>query len=147
MNLRIIYKDGDGVSVIAAMADAADINDIVEKDLPKGSDYKIVDVSGIPEERVFREAWKYEDGLYIDIDEAIKIQKDRWRKAREPLFEALDIEYMKASEEGDSEKIKEISEKKQALRDVTKEDLSYIKGIPFAKLEKLKNVWPKCLSS
>ena len=147
MDLRIIYKDGDGVSVIAAMADAADINDIVEKDLPKGSDYKIVDVSGIHEERVFREAWKYEDGLYIDIDEAIEIQKDRWRKAREPLFEALDIEYMKASEEGDPEKIKEISEKKQVLRDVTNEDLSYIKDLPFAKLEKLKNVCPKCLSS
>ena len=147
MDLRIIYKDGDGVSVIAAMADAADINDIVEKDLPKGSDYKIVDVSGIPEERVFREAWIYEDGFYIDIDEAIEIQKDRWRKAREPLFEALDIEYMKASEEGDPEKIKEISEKKQVLRDVTNEDLSYIKDLPFAKLEKLKNVWPKCLSS
>jgi len=63
---RILFKnDEGGVSVIIPSDNALDehtIQEIAEKDVPAGLPYKIVDVSEIPSDRTFREAW--------DIDEA-----------------------------------------------------------------------------
>lgn len=34
---------------------------IAQKDVPAGKPYKIVDVSDIPEDRTFRDAWEYQE--------------------------------------------------------------------------------------
>jgi hypothetical protein len=60
MNERIIYPTDDGVAIIIpALECGLTIEQIAAKDVPAGTQYKIVDVSDIPEDRTFRSAWEY----------------------------------------------------------------------------------------
>lgn len=61
MNQRIIYPtDEGGVAVIVPASECGlTIEEIAAKDVPAGKPYKIVDVSDIPEDRTFRDAWEY----------------------------------------------------------------------------------------
>ena len=61
MNQRIIYKTDTGIAVIIPTSELS-VEETAKKDVPTGLSYKIVDVSEIPEDRSFRDAW--------DIDEA-----------------------------------------------------------------------------
>jgi hypothetical protein len=62
---RIIYKtDEGGVAVIIPSDEALQsytIEEIAAKDVPAGKPYKIVDVSEIPSDRTFRNAWEYSE--------------------------------------------------------------------------------------
>ena len=120
MNKRVIYpNDQGGVSVIVPADCGLTIEQIAAKDVPEGKEFQIVDVSEIPSDRTYRNAWEYLDGVKINIEKAIEIQKDKIRAERAPLLEDLDIQYMKALEAGDTQKQEEISAEKQKLRDVT----------------------------
>jgi hypothetical protein len=56
MTQRIIYKTPEGgVAVIIP----ADTIEACMKDIPEGAEYAIVDVSDIPSDRTFRDAWEY----------------------------------------------------------------------------------------
>lgn len=60
MNQRIIFQnDEGGVSVIVPADCGLTIEEIAAKDVPAGKPYKIVDVSDIPSDRTFRNAWEY----------------------------------------------------------------------------------------
>jgi hypothetical protein len=60
MNERIIYPTDDGVAIIVPAPECGlTIEEIAVKDVPAGVAYKIVDVSDIPEDRTFRDAWEY----------------------------------------------------------------------------------------
>ncbi|MGB3290920.1 MAG: hypothetical protein WBA83_16735 [Burkholderiaceae bacterium] len=60
MNQRIIYPtDGGGVAVIVPAECGLTIEQIAEKDVPAGKPYQIIDVTDIPEELLFRDAWEY----------------------------------------------------------------------------------------
>ena len=61
MNKRIIYKTDDGgVAIIAPALDCGlTIEEIAAKDVPAGKQFEIVDVSDIPTDRTFRNAWEY----------------------------------------------------------------------------------------
>ena len=56
--------------------------------------------------------------IRINLDKAKEIKKDYLRADRKPLLESLDIQYMKAIEQGLD--TSEIVAEKQRLRDVTK---------------------------
>ena len=60
---RIIYKtDNNGVAVITPTAEWLEshtIEELAEKDVPAGAEFKIVDVKDIPSDRTFRDAWEY----------------------------------------------------------------------------------------
>jgi hypothetical protein len=60
MNKRIIYQTEDGgVAIIVPSAECGlTIEQIAAKDVPAGKAYKIVDVSDIPTDRTFRNAWE-----------------------------------------------------------------------------------------
>ena len=59
---RIIYKtDEGGVAVIVPADCGLTIEEIAAKDVPAGKPYKIVDVSEIPSDRTFRNAWEYSE--------------------------------------------------------------------------------------
>lgn len=62
MNQRIIYPNDDGgVSILVPAPDCGlSIEEIALKDVPEGKPYKIVDVSDIPSDRSFRDAWEYQ---------------------------------------------------------------------------------------
>ena len=60
MNQRIIYPtENGGVAVIIPADCGLTIEQIAAKDVPAGKPYKIVDVSDIPSDRTFRNAWEY----------------------------------------------------------------------------------------
>jgi hypothetical protein len=60
MNQRIIYLNNEGgVSIIVPADCGLTIEQIAAKDVPAGKPYKIVDVSDIPSDRTFRNAWEY----------------------------------------------------------------------------------------
>lgn len=60
MNSRIIYPNNEGGVAVIVPADCGlTIEQIAAKDVPAGKPYKIVDVSDIPSDRTFRNAWEY----------------------------------------------------------------------------------------
>jgi hypothetical protein len=63
MNQRIIYPNDDGgVSILIPTLEYLaehTIEELAAKDVPAGKPYKIVDVSDIPTDRTFRNAWEY----------------------------------------------------------------------------------------
>lgn len=61
MNQRIIYPNDDGgvAIIIPAIECGLTIEELAAKDVPAGKPFKIVDVSEIPEDRTFRDAWEY----------------------------------------------------------------------------------------
>ena len=60
MNQRIIYPtDEGGVSIIIPAECGLTIEEIAAKDVPQGKPFKIVDISDIPEDRTFRNAWEF----------------------------------------------------------------------------------------
>jgi hypothetical protein len=61
MDKRIVYKNDDGtISIIVPANCGLTIEEIAAKDVPEGKEYHIVDVSEIPTDRTFRNAWTWE---------------------------------------------------------------------------------------
>jgi hypothetical protein len=61
MNKRIVYQnDEGGISIIVPADCGLTIEEIAAKDVPTGKAYNIVDVSEIPTDRTFRDAWTWE---------------------------------------------------------------------------------------
>lgn len=63
MNERIIYQnDEGGISIIVPAPECGlTIEEIAAKDVPEGKQYKIIDVSDIPTDRTFRNAWEWSE--------------------------------------------------------------------------------------
>jgi hypothetical protein len=70
MGQSIIYQTDDGgVAVIIPTPECLQLHTIEEiaaKDVPFGKPYKIVDVSEIPEDRTFRNAWTVDESDLTD---------------------------------------------------------------------------------
>lgn len=60
---RIIYKTEDGgVAIIIPTPEYLEthtIEELAAKDVPAGAEFQIVDVSDIPSDRTFRDAWEF----------------------------------------------------------------------------------------
>jgi hypothetical protein len=75
----------------------------------------------------------------LNMEKAKELHKHRIRIARLRLLKNLDLEFMRALETGDNEKLEEVKQKKQVLRDITK-----CPELECAEcLEDLKNYWPE----
>tara|TARA_Y100000004_G_C8754841_1_gene344022 strand:+ start:388 stop:597 length:210 start_codon:yes stop_codon:yes gene_type:complete len=59
MRQRIIYPTETGIAVIIPTGELS-LEDTALKDVPSGVKYKIIDVSDLPQERDFRDAWEYD---------------------------------------------------------------------------------------
>ena len=67
MDKRIIYKNTDGSIAIIVPADCGlTVDQIAKKDVPTGLNYKIVDISEVPSDREFRNAWTIDDAELTD---------------------------------------------------------------------------------
>lgn len=72
----------------------------------------------VPSDRTFRGAWQFSgNAVEIDMAAARDIHRENLRQARKPLLDALDVDYMKALEQGGDTAA--IAAQKQVLRDVT----------------------------
>lgn len=59
---RIIYPtDDNGVAVVIPSGELP-IEEVAKKDVPAGKPFKIVSVSEVPSDRLFRSAWEYDFG-------------------------------------------------------------------------------------
>lgn len=63
MNKRIIYPQDNGIVAIIVptpeyLAEHT-IEELAAKDVPIGKPYKIIDVSDLPTDRTFRDAWEF----------------------------------------------------------------------------------------
>ena len=122
MTQRIIYPiDDGGVAVIIPTEEALaiyGIDAIALKDVPAGVPYRIINDDEVPSDRTFRNAWKDDNGIQVDMPKAVVITQDRLRAERKPLLEAQDVLFQRALESGADTKA--IILEKQRLRDITK---------------------------
>lgn len=122
--MKILIKRSDGgVSILNPTMEATP--ETILRDVQGSRGYvshREIDETLIPEDRTFRDAWTDDNPtptIDVDMEKAREIQKDNLRTERQPLLDELDIEFMRAVESGDTALQKEISTKKQALRDIT----------------------------
>ena len=61
-NKVILYQEVDGgVGVVYPITECGlTVEEIAQKDVPSGRPYRIVDVSEVPSDRTFRNAWEYQ---------------------------------------------------------------------------------------
>ena len=104
---------------------------IQNKDVPKNIDNSaipswIIDSDDLRDIKNIRNAWNVNDSgqIYFDRDKAVEIKKEQFRNLRKPLLEKLDVEFMRALENGDTSSIPIITQKKSDLRDITSVDFS-----------------------
>ena len=67
-NTRIIYKQTNGTIAILTPASncGRTLEEIAKKDVPTGLPYKIVNLSDLPNDRTFRNAWEISDAELTD---------------------------------------------------------------------------------
>ena len=102
------------------------------------STYKVVETLDINND--FFDAYEFdqEKGAVVNMKKAKEIKLDQFRQARKPLLEKLDIEFMRAVETSDTDKMKAIAATKQELRDITSVKLP-------TTINKLAEFWPDSL--
>jgi hypothetical protein len=74
--------------------------------------------------------------IKIDLQKALEIHKTQIRKKRDELFPSLDIQFMRALEQSNSELATSIGIQKQSLRDATNIETGSI-----VTLSDLKSTW------
>jgi transposase len=60
--------------------------------------------------------------ITVNLTKAKEIAKDNLRAEREPVLAALDVQFMRAVESGNTELQTSIATQKQALRDITADE-------------------------
>jgi hypothetical protein len=127
--MYITYPQPNGQ--VAVVIPCGDVNDAI-KDVPAGVEYKIVESIDIDNNYFDAYEFNAEIGAKVNIERAKAIHLDKFRSARSPKLQKLDIDFMKAVEANDEAKKVEIVVAKQALRDVTltplPDDLAGIKA-------------------
>jgi hypothetical protein len=134
--MLITYPQPNGQ--VAIVIPCVDINDAI-KDVPEGVEYKIVESVDIDNDYFNAYEFDAETGAKVNIDKAKAIHLDKFRAARSPKLQKLDIDFMKAVEANNEEKKAEIVAAKQALRDVTLTQLP-------DDLAGIKATWPDILN-
>jgi hypothetical protein len=131
----ILYSQQNGLAIVFP---TGDVNDAI-KDVTAGVEYKIVESVDIDNEYFNAYEFDAELGAKVNIEKAKAIHLDKFRSARKPKLDKLDIEFMKAVETNDEEKKAEIIADKIALRDVT------LTALPDD-LAGIKATWPDILN-
>ena len=122
--MRIVIKTHDGVQIMT-LAEGANFEDALRKwaDVNPNQyiSHREMPIEAIPTDRSYRGAWAdTTPELTIDIDmvKAREIHLQRIRIQRNAELAKLDIEVMKAQDMGDTEKLAQIRQRKQELRDL-----------------------------
>ena len=88
--MKIIYQTATGITIITPTGELS-IEDVAEKDVPAGAPFRIVNDDEVPDDRTFRNAWKDDNGISVDMSKARTITHDARRVARSAEFAPLDI--------------------------------------------------------
>lgn len=79
--------------------------------------------------------------IVTNMDKAKEVWKSRLRNARKPILEKLDVDYMRALEQGLD--TTDIVAKKQQLRDITENE----QLLSAQSVEEIKSFWPDILKN
>ena len=141
---KIIYTRPDnGISVVSIPVDTDEVlAAAISRIGVEATNIQVVDGSIIQQDRTFRNGW-VQSGASIIHDMSIcrAIWRDRMRFARAPKLAQLDMQYLRADEQGDILEKQRIASQKQELRDVTSHPDINASATP----EDLKLVWPAIL--
>ena len=140
MSEVVVFETDIGIGVLVPVLSCGlSTEEIIEKDIPHGCKYRVVNDSDLPEDDVFRSAWTID--LTVDMSKAREIWMQNIRDARDEKLNALDFGWMRAMEMGETETATSIALEKQKLRDLPKE----INLNQFEKSDDLKGYWPDIL--
>lgn len=122
-----VYEETpQGATIEAAPAVYRDQTDeeflafVAQRSVPAGVSFEVVQRTDVPSDRTFRNAWTAQGGrIGHDTEKARSIAKDILRAKRQPLLDALDVQMLRAIEEG--RPTQAIADEKQRLRDITQE--------------------------
>ena len=115
---NIVYTQNN-ILVVMSLSDKCGltVEEIQAKDVPDGVTSYIVDHSSLPTDTDFQNAWVYKDGkVQVDLAKAKEVHREYIRRERKEKLAALDIEFQRALETGDTSAV---VAKKQVLRDAT----------------------------
>lgn len=146
--MRILYTNAEGGTSIVTPVEGAGLTlqEVIERSVPPGTSYIVVNDDDVPTDRTYRNAWTVNlanGSIGHDMVKARNIHRNVMRKARKPILEDLDVRYMRADERraaGLAGKAS-IATQRQALRDVTTDPA--IEGA--STVDQLKRVWPVAL--
>ena len=151
---RIIYTRPDGgVSVVCPTPEfmsrfeneSEAISVLREKNVPTdATNIQECNVDDLPSRGSFRAAWTQTgDAQTVDMGKARAIKTDQIRPERNKKLAALDIDYIRADEAGNTDKKQSIATVKQKLRDLPETIQSDLNALdtPDA-LEKFTPTWP-----
>lgn len=154
----IIYKNDDGwISTVAPCYPTGlsgsqqdeFLQFVKNKDVPPLSDgstrqsyIKDNESDEIKQMVLFFESWRVDSSGNViwDKSAANELKKNQFRDLRKPLLEKLDVDFMRALENGDTALVASIATKKNELRNVTAIDLS-----SYDTPQKLKDFIPDIL--
>lgn len=115
--MKVIVHKVDGQVVITTPVEA-NIPTLLEQGFIPG-DYVILDKDEVPDGKYFGAFRLNGKTLSVDIEAAKEIRKEQLRQQRDAAFKPLDVEFMRAVEQGNVAVQQAIAAKKQALRDIT----------------------------
>ena len=131
--MYIAIKRGDGGVSIMQVAEGADVAECIAKWAQSHAagyaGHESVRAEDVPADETFRNAWKLDGGIKVDMDKAREIHMSRIRAARDEALAALDIEQLKGND---------VQAQKQALRDIPRKFDLTVAQTP----EELKALWP-----
>lgn len=114
---------------------------VISRSIPEGVEYREITDNELPPDRIFRDAWKDEGGIKIDMPKARNIHLARIRSSRNEKLKSSDAEFLKTLESSNYQQTPElvaIKAKRQALRDIPQTfDLTQA-----TTPEELKALWP-----
>jgi hypothetical protein len=94
MSQIIIYPTDTGVATVLPTLEALNImtiEQIAQKDVPQGKEYKIIDSNFLPNDYFcFRDAWTYGDIVNVNLVNAKLITTSKMRYVRELEFKPYD---------------------------------------------------------
>jgi hypothetical protein len=118
MTQAIIFTNDNGGVATCIPTGEISIEAVMEKDVPKGRGARIVNISDLPRDNDFYDAWEMTaTEVTVNLAKAKELTKARLRAEREPLLAAQDVAFQRALESGSDTSA--IVAEKQRLRDVT----------------------------
>ena len=118
MTQAIIFTNDNGGVATCIPTGEISIDAVMEKDVPKGKGARIVNLTDLPRDNDFYDAWEMDaTSVTVNFAKAVEITKKRLRAERTPLLAAQDVAFQRALEEGKATAA--IVAEKQRLRDIT----------------------------
>ena len=149
--MPVAYRDNTGRVHIMHLAPNSKLSltEIMAKDLPSWAiDPFLVSKNDLPVDRVFREAWTLEkrrqsSRIIEDVDKAKEVVVKRARQERETYFTELDKQQLIATGKKNIVEVEAIEDRKNRLRDMTKEmlpdTLNKLRKFKYKALEEYEN--------